>query len=363
MGRSNRLAKGMMPRHEARTYTPLNAPLEEIFKEVGKMSDIIYPTSRGIQFEETKDHPEYCHYHQYRGHSTNNYREVKDIVQHLIRDGYLRQFVRHPAQTTAAPNAPVHQVRIDRSTQFVNTVLHSSTQAYNLNPGIMYRIHKRDHNGKEIFSVAKDLPMEPWMLRPIFFSAQDVPMNDQSHSDPLVITLLIEEWGVRRILVDSGTSVEVLFYDTFKRMELSDDILVPSTYRIYGFNGTVTIPKGEVTLRVSEGGGYLDTLTTFCVVDVASPYEAIIGRPWIARIKGVASAYHQRLRCPTYKGIAEVVGDSQASRKCMQVDAQINEERQARQRREKNKAKESKAAEDLEKVISQAVMAYETQGS
>ncbi|XP_026378523.1 uncharacterized protein LOC113272956 [Papaver somniferum] len=128
------------------------------------------------------------------------------------------------------------------------------------------------------------------------------------------------------ILVDSGSSVEVLFYDPFKRMDFSDDILVPSTYRIYGFNGTVTIPKGEVTLRVSDGGGYVDTLTTFCVVDVASPYEAIIRRPWIAKIKGVASTYHHRLRYPMYKGIAEVVGDSQAARQCMQVDSQINEE-------------------------------------
>ncbi|XP_026383283.1 uncharacterized protein LOC113278741 [Papaver somniferum] len=347
------VAKGKRPRHEGRTYTPLNAPLEEIFKEVEKRNDIIYLASRGIQFEETKDHPEYFHYHQYRGHYTNNCREVKDIVQHLIRDSYLRQFVRHPAQTTTASDAPVHQVRIDRSTQFVNTISYLATQAYNLNPGIMSRIHKRDHNGKEIFSVAKALPMEPWMMQPIFFSAQDVPMKGQAHSDPLVITLLIEEWGLRRILVDSGSSVKVIFYDTFKRMEFSDDILVRSTYRIYGFNGTVTIQNDEVTLRVSYGGGYLDTLTIFCVVDVSSPYEAIIGRPWIAGIKGVASAYHQRLRFPTYKGIAEVVGDSQASRQFMQVDNQINEERRARQRREKNKSKEAKAAEDLERVILQ----------
>ncbi|XP_026436020.1 uncharacterized protein LOC113333862 [Papaver somniferum] len=128
-------------------------------------------------------------------------------------------------------------------------------------------------------------------------------------------------------------------------MEFSDDILVPSTYRTYGINGTVTIPKGEVTLRVSDGGGYLDTLTTFCVVDVASPYEAIIGKPWIAGIKGVASAYHQRLRFPTYKRIAEVVGDPQEARQCMQADTQINEERRARQMGERKKDKEAKVAE------------------
>ncbi|XP_026410985.1 uncharacterized protein LOC113306242 [Papaver somniferum] len=132
-------------------------------------------------------------------------------------------------------------------------------------------------------------------------------MNGQAHGDPLVITLMIEEWRVKRILVDRGSSVEVLFYDTFKRMQLSDDILIPSTYNIDGFNGTVTTPKREATLRVSDEGDYLYTLTTFHVVDVVSPYEVIIGRHWIVGIKGVASAYHQRLRFPTYKGVAEVV--------------------------------------------------------
>lgn len=104
-------------------------------------------------------------------------------------------------------------------------------------------------------------------------------MNGQAHGDTLVITLRIEEWEVKRILVDIGSSVEVLFYDTFKRMQLSDDMLIPSTYNIYGFSGTITILKGEVTLRVSDEADYLDTLTTFCVLDVVSPYEEIIGRP------------------------------------------------------------------------------------
>ncbi|XP_026383387.1 uncharacterized protein LOC113278870 [Papaver somniferum] len=107
-GKKEWVAKVKKPRHETRAYTPLNAPLEEIFKEVEKRNDIIYPASRGVQFEETKDHPEYCHYHQYQGHSTNNCREVKDIMQHLIRDGYLGRFVRQMPQPTTAPDAPIH---------------------------------------------------------------------------------------------------------------------------------------------------------------------------------------------------------------------------------------------------------------
>ncbi|XP_026435836.1 uncharacterized protein LOC113333626 [Papaver somniferum] len=326
-GKKEWVEKGKRPRHEPRTYTPLNAPLEEIFKEVEKINDIRYPNTRGIQFDETRNHPEFYHYHQYRGHSTNNCREVKDIVQRLIRDGYLQHFVKQTTSAPTIPDARIHQVRIDRGTQFTcNTISHSATQRFDLRTGITSRIHKRDHAGKEIFSVEKTLPMEAWMMQLITFSAKDIPMNGQAHGDPPVITLIIEDWGVKRILMDNGNSVEVLFYDTFKRMELSYDILIPSTYRIYGFNGTVTVPKGEVTHRVSDGEGYLDTLTTFCLVDVVSPYEAILGRTWIAGIKGVASAYHQRLRFPSYKGVVEVLGDLQAARQCMQLDIQQNEE-------------------------------------
>ncbi|XP_026410153.1 uncharacterized protein LOC113305303 [Papaver somniferum] len=210
-GNKEWVEKGKSPRHEARAYTPLNSPLEEIFKEVEKRNDIIYPISRGVQFEETKDHPEYYHYHQYRGHSTNNCREVKDIVQYLMRDGYLRQFVRQEAPPATIPEVPVHQVRIERSTKFVcNTISHSATHGYDLSSGITSRIHKRDRNGKEIFIMAKTLPMEPWMMQPISFSGKDVPLNGQAHGDPLVVTLMIEEWRVKRILVDSGSSVEVL---------------------------------------------------------------------------------------------------------------------------------------------------------
>ncbi|XP_026377745.1 uncharacterized protein LOC113272051 [Papaver somniferum] len=64
-GKKEWVEKGNKTRHEPRTYTPLKAPLEEIFKEVEKRNDIRYPKTRGIQLDETRNHPEFCHYHQY----------------------------------------------------------------------------------------------------------------------------------------------------------------------------------------------------------------------------------------------------------------------------------------------------------
>ncbi|XP_026410034.1 uncharacterized protein LOC113305153 [Papaver somniferum] len=115
-------------------------------------------------------------------------------------------------------------------------------------------------------------------------------------------------WAMTKILIDGGSSAEILYYETFKQMGLRHDCLIPSTYNIFGFNGSSTRPRGEVTLEIWMGK--ILTLTTFCVVDVLSPYTTIVGRSWVHGIKGVALTYHQRLRFPTPDGVAEIVGDS-----------------------------------------------------
>ncbi|KAK1274126.1 hypothetical protein QJS04_geneDACA022206 [Acorus gramineus] len=47
----------------------------------------------------------------------------------------------------------------------------------------------------------------------------------------------------------------------------------------------------------------------FTIMDLPSPYNAIIGRTWLAAVKAIPSTYHQRLRFPTVEGIIEIRGD------------------------------------------------------
>ncbi|XP_026430897.1 uncharacterized protein LOC113328014 [Papaver somniferum] len=175
------------------------------------------------------------------------------------------------------------------------------------------------------------------MRLPISFSASEAPEGGQIHNDLLVVTKAIalsehegkEErpntfpWAMAKILIDGGSSVKILFYETFKHMGLRDECLKPSTYNIFGFNVLSTRPRGEVTLEIRVGKTL--TLTTFCVVDVLSPYTAIIGRSWVHGIKRVASTYHQRLRFPTPDGVAEIIGDSGEEKYCYNMDVQNGE--------------------------------------
>ena len=46
-------------------------------------------------------------------------------------------------------------------------------------------------------------------------------MVQHPYADPLVIQLRINNYDVKRILVDIGNSIEVMYYDLFKQLKLS----------------------------------------------------------------------------------------------------------------------------------------------
>lgn len=69
-------------------------------------------------------------------------------------------------------------------------------------------------------------------------------------SRPLVISLHIETYFVRRILVDTSNSANVLYYDTWKKMCLDDKLLQPYSVPIVDFSGTTTHPSDTANLLI-----------------------------------------------------------------------------------------------------------------
>ena len=62
----------------------------------------------------------------------------------------------------------------------------------------------------------------------------DVNILEDNGNNPIVISSIIDNFLVERILVDNGSAVEILIYDAFKNMGLDESILRP-TGLIYGF--------------------------------------------------------------------------------------------------------------------------------
>ena len=49
----------------------------------------------------------------------------------------------------------------------------------------------------------------------IEFSKEDVRRLHHPHDDALVVSIRIEDYNMHRVLVDNGSSVDILYYPTF----------------------------------------------------------------------------------------------------------------------------------------------------
>ena len=85
-------------------------------------------------------------------------------------------------------------------------------------------------------SMAKKLRQMISKQGSITLTKTDLERVQRPHANPLVIQLRINSYDMKRILVDIGSSVEVMYYDLFKQLKLSQSDLKPSRAPLVGFN-------------------------------------------------------------------------------------------------------------------------------
>ena len=112
----------------------------------------------------------------------------------------------------------------------------------------------------------------------------------QPHNDALLITFRIEHYDVKRVMVDGGSAVEIMYPDLYKGLKLKPKDLTPYSSPLMSFDGKLVIPKGMIRLPIQTSLEIVEV--NFIVVDTYSPYTAIIGRPWLHTLGAVASSLH-----------------------------------------------------------------------
>lgn len=56
---------------------------------------------------------------------------------------------------------------------------------------------------------------------------------------------------MKRVLVDGGSIVDVLFYDTFQKIGLTNDHLSPEQDPLVSFDATQSFPRGSIVLPIT----------------------------------------------------------------------------------------------------------------
>ena len=105
---------------------------------------------------------------------------------------------------------------------------------------------------------------------------------------------VIANFNVHRILVDNGSSADILFMLAFDKIKIGFDKLYPFHTPLIRFRENTTHPLGWIKLSVSLGSN----------------------RPTLGGTKAITSTYHLKMKFPTPTGICEVKVDQKVARQC-----------------------------------------------
>ena len=87
---------------------------------------------------------------------------------------------------------------------------------------------------------------------PITFYLEELPGGAPNSVIPLLIRAKMANFDVHRILVDEGSSIDVMYNQLFRTLQLDDSHLSPyvGSY-LQGFDGSTSKPWGYVELMVT----------------------------------------------------------------------------------------------------------------
>ena len=138
------------------------------------------------------------------------------------------------------------------------------------------------------------------------------------HDDPLVIRSIVANTTVHRVLVDNGSSADIIFASAFDKMGIGREKLEPVNTHLRGFSGEKVLPLGSIQLVLTLGEPPCQATTTarFLIVDAPSAYYMLLGRPSLNAIKAIPSAYHMVIKFLTVNGVGTVRGDKRVAREC-----------------------------------------------
>ena len=89
--------------------------------------------------------------------------------------------------------------------------------------------------------------------RDMSFNEVDARGVKQPHNDPLVIMLNIEGFNTKRILMDNGSSADIIYLPAFQQLKLDLRRLHSFDSPLVSFSGDRVYSRGIVTLTVIVG--------------------------------------------------------------------------------------------------------------
>ncbi|KAH9659680.1 hypothetical protein KPL70_023952 [Citrus sinensis] len=187
---------------------------------------------------------------------------------------------------------------------------------------------------------------------PIMWTDEDEEEILYPHEDALVIKVTVLSKKFDRILIDTGSSVDVLFKSTLEEMGIADRKLEYTNTSLKGFGGEKLVPLGVVELPITIGSSPTERtmILDFVVVDEEGPYQMILGRPFLRMSKAVLSIHYLALKYWVNRVVGVVRGDQRIARSCYSLAAKEAMQITSLNTRVESKKGRQEPVEELETV-------------
>jgi len=180
----------------------------------------------------------------------------KDKIEELIQAGHLRRFVQSSRETRRSPCKEETPRRRDRTPlgpregdrrgdrrrrrddppksdtrrgrEVINTIAGGFAGGDNSNSA--RKKHLRAVHQVNLVFVRSRMP-------PITFTDRDFKGINPSQDDPMVISVDIDNFTIKKALVDQGSSVDILYWKTYKAMRIPVEEMMPYNDHVVGFSG------------------------------------------------------------------------------------------------------------------------------
>ena len=273
----------------------MKMPLDKVYEAI-KDRRLLYLPAPITKLPSRRDKGRYWKFHGIHGHTTAECRDLKTQVENLVRNRYLDKFIDGTFPIVASTcEGEQNDRNLRREQHTVRVIAGGPTLAGDSNRS-RKNYARYAMTSKEVFFNTPDKDEER-ILYP--------------HEDALVIKATVTSKKFDRILVDTWSSVDVLFKSTLEEMRIADLKLEYTNTSLKGFRGGKLVPLSVVELPITIGSSPTERtmILDFMVVDEEGPYQMILGRPFFRMRKAVLSNHYLALKYRVNRVVGVVQGD------------------------------------------------------
>ncbi|XP_027912197.1 uncharacterized protein LOC114171242 [Vigna unguiculata] len=223
------------------------------------------------------DLSKYCHYHRNNCHTTEECETLRDKIEELVRAGHLRHYVKnttegnprtqyekYPRRNIPRRDDPRNEPREPRQEPRKAQILSEGGRNHLKGGGAQkkdpperndkHHIRRVCGGGCSSSSRKKHLRAVQSVyavyrgprrrMPPITFSDSDFRGVDPNQDDPVVITIELENFVVKKVLIDQGSLVDIIYWKTFQQLQIPAEELTPYDEPIYEFSGERVPTRG-----------------------------------------------------------------------------------------------------------------------